>query len=293
MSHSRRDTVSQALRKAWSPQLQKIHACEYAVLAGSDAIEALHQLRVALRTTRALLRLFRDYLPDSEALASELAWLSGALNRARDLDIVAAFLQRSSEDVSASDQKKFNALLRALESQRDEQRFKLQKLLHTRRYHRLLKEWRNFIEIRLCDEDIPNTSNIPFGSAWRVVALGQILGVLRELRRLGDAAKPAELHRLRIRCKRLRYLLEAKPDSGRKQITVAALVKSLVRLQNILGQSQDVVVIRSWLVQVEQKKNSSLRVPAGCYVAAERQRQKMSAALPNAWRAFVKSAGGI
>ncbi len=55
------------------------------------APEAVHQMRVALRRWRTALSVFKDLLEDrGEAIRSELKWLAGELNEARDLDVFAS-----------------------------------------------------------------------------------------------------------------------------------------------------------------------------------------------------------
>jgi CHAD domain-containing protein len=58
----------------------------------------------------------------------------------------------------------------------------------------------------------------------------------------GVDADAAELHRLRKRVKELRYLIELFIDPGRKPLR-----KPLKKLQDALGDVQDVAVQRAWL----------------------------------------------
>ncbi len=65
------------------------------IASGAGAPEHLHQLRVALRRLRALLRVFAPWAPDADAaLALEAAWREpfGLLGLARDQDVIAQAL---------------------------------------------------------------------------------------------------------------------------------------------------------------------------------------------------------
>jgi inorganic triphosphatase YgiF len=64
-------------------------AANVPVLRATQAPEALHQTRTAVRRLRALLRVFKRHIHDEafDNLDGELQWLSQALGAARDLDV--------------------------------------------------------------------------------------------------------------------------------------------------------------------------------------------------------------
>ncbi len=291
MNRSAPYTLGMALSEAWQMQLRELRACERAVIAGDDA-EALHRFRVALRTTRALLRLFQSELPESETLARELAWLSDALNRARDLDIVAQFIQGLAAPSLLNERRALIACSRELAREHAAQRRAVQTLLRGRRYRRLLQEWENYIAHRVREAELPIALHIRAETAQRVIALAQALKLLRRLHRIDNDCAPATLHRLRIRCKRLRYLFEALPQT-RTDKKIAALVKALARLQRILGEHQDAVVIRAWFAQLADRHDAAIEIPQTWHIAVERQQRRRLTALPRAWHALVKTCVGI
>ena len=61
------------------------------VLREADSVEAVHQLRVAVRRLRSAVSTFSDVADDdhAEAIKAELKWLAGACDEARDLDVFA------------------------------------------------------------------------------------------------------------------------------------------------------------------------------------------------------------
>ena len=69
---------------------------------GSD-IEALHDMRVAVRRMRAAVELFRPYLPKEHAayLRKDLRRLGRALGPARDCDVMLANLEAYRADLPA------------------------------------------------------------------------------------------------------------------------------------------------------------------------------------------------
>lgn len=81
------------LLRSLRAQAEALGALEPQVRA--DAPDAVHQMRVAVRTLRANLRTFRDVLPGEEkrtALIDELGWFGDALGPAREAEVLAALV---------------------------------------------------------------------------------------------------------------------------------------------------------------------------------------------------------
>jgi CHAD domain-containing protein len=97
------------------------------------------------------------------------------------------------------------------------------------------------------------------GEPWRK-ALGARL--LKRSRRLNDAMDaaghmyaPDRLHAVRIAAKKLRYGLELASDSGLKP--AAPLVRTLKRVQDMLGKLHDLQVLQTHIADVQIAQNSS------------------------------------
>ena len=76
-------------------QAHTLKTLEPAVRA--DEFDSVHQMRVATRRLRAVLRTFGQVIPrtDSEHLAGELQWLGRELGAARDAEVLAGHLRDS------------------------------------------------------------------------------------------------------------------------------------------------------------------------------------------------------
>ncbi|MEV4616616.1 CHAD domain-containing protein [Kitasatospora sp. NPDC049258] len=73
-----------------------------AAAARAEQPDAVHQLRITCRRLRSTLRVFRAALPEDAArVAGELAWLGGALGRARDAEVLAARLLGQARELPA------------------------------------------------------------------------------------------------------------------------------------------------------------------------------------------------
>ena len=107
---------------------------------GSD-IEALHDMRVAVRRMRAAVQLFRPYLPKKHAayLRKDLRRLGRALGPARDCDVMLANLEAYRAELPAPTQDTFAPLVRRWQRQRGRARNAMVRYLAGKRY-RLLKQ---------------------------------------------------------------------------------------------------------------------------------------------------------
>jgi hypothetical protein len=108
---------------------------DVALRLGSDD-EDVHKLRVALRRSRAYLRVARPLLDVewSERLRGELGWVGRELGATRDLDALLAGLRAELEQLDESDRAAFKPLLRRLSRQRTRARTRLSQTLDDRRY---------------------------------------------------------------------------------------------------------------------------------------------------------------
>jgi CHAD domain-containing protein len=104
----------------------------------------LHQMRVATRRLRAVLRAARPVLlPDwAASLQSELSWLGRALGPARDLDVQIAHFTEAAAGLDASDRTPLARLVTQLRSQREHVHQVLLTELNSARYVELISRLR-------------------------------------------------------------------------------------------------------------------------------------------------------
>jgi triphosphatase len=237
----------------------------------------IHQIRIAARRLRVALRLFRPLLPQHGIgrLDKELRWFARALGAVRDLDVHAEELREHLQSADAGAAREFGAYELALRRERIAARDALHAVFAGDRYAALmarlgeyldgapsagaLRRWRSFT-IRA------GAARYLKRSRKRVVKLGK---------RLGDDASAEELHRLRIRVKRLRYTLEF---FGEAYPALAPAAKAAKALQNVLGAHQDARTARRRVLaytRALRKRSSSAAVPAealGAWGSAQHRR---------------------
>ncbi len=238
--------------------LASMLAHEAGTRLGED-VEQLHDMRVATRRLRAALALFAGVLPDySGHLRSELGWLADQLGAVRDLDVQLERLDRWRDELPREDSGALTDLARLLGRERDAARASMLGCLDSMRYDRLVSEFTSMLR--------PGSAQGPGrqAKAAQVPAAAVVPGLVvarhrsavtaaRRARRSGD---PADFHRLRIRCKRLRYALEFVSEiyDGRTR----GVVRRVVDLQDCLGVMQDARVAAARLHALATSETSEL-----------------------------------
>ncbi|HEY7947810.1 MAG TPA: CHAD domain-containing protein [Acidimicrobiales bacterium] len=243
---------------------------------GED-IEELHDMRVATRRLRAALDLFAGVLPSQgPRLHDELGWLAGELGAVRDLDVQLERVDSWRKESSADEADALGELAGILDGERDLARQDLLAGLDSERYQRLVSDLSSMV---LSGPDqgpgrLVKAAQAPALAVVPELIYGRHRAATRAARRARRSGDPADFHRLRIRCKRLRYALEFVSEiyDGRTR----AFVKQVVGLQDCLGLMQDGQVAAGRLRALATAAGSGLS-PAAVFAmgaAAERYRQE-------------------
>jgi CHAD domain-containing protein len=264
----------EALRALLRRQLREILAHDPGTRLGSDP-ESLHDMRVAVRRSRALLRAGKALVAeDVDALAAELGWLGEALGTVRDLDVLRDRLHAETAVLEEPDRTAANHMLRALERERARERRALLKTLAGERYFALLDRF---------DETLaalqPSGAEVSLDS----LAARQLRKLAKAVRALGVDPADAALHELRKLGKRTRYAYEL---AGRDRV-----VRRAKELQDVLGEHQDAVVAEERLRALAASAPPAGALAAGMLVAGERQRRDDARlAWPEVWKRLRRAA---
>ena len=246
-------------RTALQRQFRLILSVEKTTAAGK--VEALHDLRVALRRLRVLLRALAEPLAPTRAAALERRWQQFAdeLSPLRDADVWRGLL-RELPCASPAFRRRVHARLRA-------ERTTPAKVLQTPTWARLKRDTRTVLGRQLAAA-LTKAGNCGIEKALRR-AWQQATGRAIELagkRNLKDI-EPA--HKLRIACRRARYLAEffATAADGKKNAETWQRAAAGYRtLQNALGRTHDADVLLEFL------HDARLRPPAA--VTAELHKRR-------------------
>lgn len=204
-----------------------------------DDPEFVHQMRVALRRLRTLMRFFPLFADRQwqDTLGVDLRWLAALLGTVRDWDV---FTTESLPALIAADGggADWNGTLDAARAQSMAARVELRQALHSARYARLTLGWLEWLSaLALPPAEGGDAPSLRRHATKRVRRLFGDLYASPSLTSLDTAAR----HQVRIDAKRLRYALEFFASLASRR-TRTETVKTLTRVQSVLGEANDTMV---------------------------------------------------
>ncbi|MDJ0956916.1 MAG: CHAD domain-containing protein [Arenicellales bacterium] len=283
----REQTVESAFNHILRTNLASIERSEPVALSGKD-IEGVHNIRVGLRRIRSALTVFRPVIPYrvTKPLAKDLRWAAKELDRARDLDVYIA------RNLSGKG-KKSKAKMHALATQHRNKAYRrVRHLLKGKRYRGVkvrLGDWLDantwHMELSKQQRKVVKRKVAPFASRVLEARRIEILKKGREIQQLDSE----ELHRLRIKCKKLRYATEFfEPVYGAQ---MKPFTKQLKEIQELLGTLHDIAVMtRLQQDLLKDRGNSKLkRVARKLEAQGQRETEIISDKLMRRWKIFSET----
>lgn len=225
--------------------LEAMRRQEQGILQDTDP-ECLHQYRVHLRKLRVLLRETRKALPEEAAadLREALGMLARRTNRLRDLDVMIQAESGYRKMVPEPLHETLTAAFVAIRRRRGLERGRLVRLLRSAGYADLHRRAREALAAAGQASDGKPAS--PVGRLVRRRVRKLYRGLVRGAAAMPPDASASEYHRLRVQCKRLRYLLDLFREVFSKGPALA-LAERLRELQETLGARNDLAVQREHL----------------------------------------------
>jgi inorganic triphosphatase YgiF len=282
------EAIGALLRNCLSHFLGNLPALE-----SGDGVEAVHQMRVAMRRLRSALGLFIRLFPcaDFEVLRSESRRIAAVLGVARDWDVFAETV-RAGPLSRFVDEPGLDGFLRTAQAKADAGRAAVLRLAadkETTRFALVLERiaaergWRSATaddRLRWLDEPV-------VGFAAR--SLDRLDRKVRKRGRHFPSLTPEKRHALRIALKHMRYSTEF---FGRLFHPAAAelYARKAAALQDLLGELNDAAIALRLIKELDCRASPDLAYAAG--VAAgwcSRASVGDEDALTKAWRSLVKA----
>jgi CHAD domain-containing protein len=262
-----------ALRALLRRQLREIHAHDPGARLGADP-ESLHDMRVAVRRARALLRAGRRLVgTDTSVLRADLKRLGATLGAVRDHDVLLDRLRDEAAGLGAPDDAAAEGLILRLELERSDARAALLAELDGSAYLSLLDRFEAAIE-----ELEPSGGKVSLDA----LARKQLRRAQTAVRALPTEPSDAELHEVRKLGKRARYAAELAGHAG--------VVKRAKELQDVLGAHQDAVVAEERLRALAADASPAEALAAGRLIDRERAlRGEARAAWHATWRRLERA----
>lgn len=233
--------------------------------------EFLHDFRVAGRRTRsALAQLKHAFDPQARRIFhAEFKWLGSVTGPVRDLDVYLMQMDQYRAALPAGVASDLEPLATYLRQHRETALRALKAALDSPRYRQLVGEWRDYLQAPL---PAPERSSDAHGPVAEV-ASRQIWRAYRKVAEQGASidndSQADALHKLRIKCKKLRYLLEFFHSLYPKN-AVQSITKSLKQLQDYLGDFNDLEVQQATLQRFAREMSEEGLASVDCLLAMGR-----------------------
>ncbi|WP_086848198.1 CHAD domain-containing protein [Amycolatopsis kentuckyensis] len=270
------DPAVHHVRAKLDREIRALLAHEPGTRSGVDP-EDLHQMRVALRRMRSVLKLSGSLVgAGAEPVRAELGWLGQSLGEVRDYDVLIEHLREVIADFEVRDQAPGRRLVSRFVSERANAKRRLTRALSSARYSTLLRE----VSLLTRAEFAP-----PADRPHDLIA-----GLAKPHRKLAKAVRalPADppdddLHALRIHGKKLRYAAELAQTSAKKKQAagIKQLLKATKDFQTVLGDHQDAVIAADRMRTILESVDGPMGFVAGRIAERELGRRAEARAV---WR---------
>ncbi len=228
----------EALTRIARAQLAILRANHAGLLANEDA-EFVHDVRVAMRRLRSLVSQLKGVLaePEQQHLADELRWLASRTGPARDLDTLLFELRLGEPELRTE----LEPVVMAFAAERERIQAVLQADFRSGRAQAIRTRLRSVFS----GKGDPQCAGPKAGMPFRELLAARLRRRFRQVAALAgqltEHSPAADLHQLRISCKKLRYLLEGCRGFVSKD-ELAGASQHLKGLQSVLGALQDSAV---------------------------------------------------
>lgn len=266
--------------------LENMEKNETGVIERVDS-EFLHDLRVSVRRTRALLSQIPEAFPIKVLNQFEpgFAWVGKITGPLRDLDVYLLKFDDYQQALPVTEGENLIPLKSFLVRHQKIEQKKLARRLQSGRYQQLKSAWRKFLEKKdmkkppsaVALQTVKRTADEYVWQAYKkLLKRGQVIS---------SECPDTKLHRLRISGKKVRYLLEFF-QTLYPSARIQPLMKQLKKLQDVLGDFQDLSVQAHALQQFESQMEEERQLTPETANAIALLIQQFDARLEQQRRAF-------
>jgi CHAD domain-containing protein len=230
--------------------------------------EFLHDFRVASRRIRSALGQIKGVFPreTSVQFRKDFSILGKTTNTLRDLDVYMLKKDGYRALLPQHLVEGLDPFFQDLSEARVAELKRVKKFLNSTTYKALVSRWEEFVdsEHTYPIEEAKNAQRPVLELAQRFI-FRRYKQIIRNGQKINDGSPDEQLHRLRIDCKKLRYLLEFFASLFPKKDT-PVLIGQLKKLQDNLGEFNDLFVqqehLNEYLNQIKKSKEESLLMAA-------------------------------
>jgi CHAD domain-containing protein len=252
----------------------------------------VHQMRIATRRLRVALKLFRRMLPkEAQQFRKEFRRFASALGEVRDLDVYSENFRTYAGAVAPENVDDLGGYELHLRRQRAEARNELAALFTDERHAALLQSFAEFLDGAPSPAAMRRWRSFKVADGVDKYLKKSLKRVLKLGDEVGGKAHAKDLHRLRIRAKRLRYELEffvpVYPSLGKA-------AKATKVLQDLLGVHQDACTaterLRAYARSLRESGGRAMPAALGTLIEGQQQQARDARERFGAeWRTFERA----
>jgi len=221
--------------------------------------EIIHDFRVAIRRTRSALDWNKNIFQEKTIarFKKNLSFAGKISNALRDLDVFLLNKPTYKAMLPSVLYNDIDPLFDYIAKQRSMSLRKVVRNLDSNKYRRIMQDWKSFLDDPQYDLVSGPAAKVPVFELARNRIYKQYRNVVKAGNRIIEDSDDEKLHKLRIQCKKLRYLIQFFSDLfPPKKISI--LVGQLKKLQDVLGNHNDLSVQVNYLFEVAKEMPANL-----------------------------------
>ena len=220
--------------------------------------EFLHDFRVAVRRTRSALGQIKDVFPlkITERFKKNFADVGRLSNQMRDLDVYLLKKDAYKAMLPPVLQNDIEPLFKYLQGERSKALQKVISGLRTKKHTKILNDWEDFLNEPRSNSETAVNSKLPIIYLAKKRIYSKYRSVVKAGNLILENTEDELLHALRIQCKKLRYLMEFFSSLFPPK-KINRLIEQLKKLQNNLGDFNDLCVQEEYLLSITKKLPST------------------------------------
>jgi CHAD domain-containing protein len=260
--------------------------------------EFLHDFRVAVRRTRSALGQIKYVFPTKTTarFKKDFAYVGKLSNELRDLDVYLLKEDTYKAMLPPILSVDLDLLFDHLRKKRSKALQKVIQGLKAKKYAKIMQDWEAFLNKPQRDSASASNAKLPVIDLARNRIYKKYRNAVKVGSRILESTEDEMLHVLRIHCKKLRYLMEFFSSLfPRKKIN--ALIKQLKKLQDNLGDFNDLCVQREYLLNVieelpiaQQKSKKTLAAIGSLIGSLDKEKQTVKDAFAKTFTGFASPA---
>ncbi|MBI9071458.1 MAG: CHAD domain-containing protein [Melioribacteraceae bacterium] len=273
--------ADKAIQKIYLQLTEVIKYNEEGILKDIDT-DFLHDFRVSIRKLRSGLSEIKGIIPKQTAFdfKTKFEQIQKSTNHARDLDVLLLIRNEYEKNLPKEFRSGLTQFFRSVKLERNREYKKLQAFILSKEYLDIIDGWLNFLKSDLVNES-ENCKNkkLPIKEVAKRFIRKKFRQIISIGNEINENSQDTDFHRLRIECKKLRYMIEFFSSLFPKN-EIENFSAQLKQLQNNLGEFNDLSIqqekLKLFLHEKVNKKGNAVEASSiGGLITLKYQRQKI------------------